>query len=139
MVQALYLDQQHPELSLENKLCVLTEISDKREYFVSQLIGRLSMGHKDYVRKLYKELSVSAHPSHLDFPTVEEMKDYLMKSESSIDCDKVAEVVSLTLRTYDAIFYLTLQIFPGARRAVQAQADIVEMIGKHNLPLLRKK
>ena len=35
MIQAIYLDQQHSSFTIDQKLCILEEISDKREYFTT--------------------------------------------------------------------------------------------------------
>lgn len=138
MIQAYYLDQQHPVFSLQNKVAILTEISDKREYFVSPLIKKLSVGHKDIIRELYKELSAALHPSHSDFPTIEQMLERLKGLESIIDCDKMKGAIELTKRTYDAIFFLVLGSIPGGRKILKDETGIKEVIERHNLALLRK-
>jgi hypothetical protein len=135
-IQAFYLDQQHPLFSLENKICILAEISDKREYFVSRLIDRMS-GERESLRKIYKELSMVAHPSHLDFPTVEEMMKY-GKADSNIDCTRLGKAAELAIRTYDAIFFLVIQNFPAVKDIARKQKEIKKVIGKYKLPMLNK-
>lgn len=136
MIQAFYLDQQHPTFSFENKICILTEISDKTGYFVARLINRLPTGYKKNIRKMYKELSIASHPSHLDFPTIKQMMGYLKNLESSVDCEELNRVVDLTIQTYDIIFFLVLQDFPTAKEVAKDRADIKKVIEKYNLSLL---
>ena len=138
IIQASYLDQQHLTFTLENKVAILTEISDKREYFVARLIKKLSIGEKVRLKRLHKELSMALHPSHLDFPTIEQMMKRLEDFKASIDCDKLAMVIDLTKRTYDAIFFLILERFPGAKDAFRIGVDIRKVIEKYNLTLLRR-
>jgi len=135
-IQAFYLDQQHPTFSLQNKICVLTEVSDNREYFVARLIDRISVGQKEHLKKLYKELSLACHPSHLDFPKINEMMNTIRKMEARIDCEEMAKVVDLTKRTYDAIFFLTLESNSKAKEAAKKQSEIKKVAQKHGLLLL---
>jgi hypothetical protein len=138
IIQASYLDQRHPSFTIENKLCILTEISDKREYFVSQLLDKLLIEYKENVRKLYKDLSMGSHPSHLDFPTIDEMMKYLRDTESKVDCEELDKIAKLTIQTYDAIFFFILQIFPDVKASAKKNVDVGKIIKKYNLPLLEK-
>lgn len=138
MVQAVYLDQQHPNMSLSNKLCILEEISDKREYFTTRLVNMISDGHKKTVKEAYRALSQRTHPSHVDFPTVEELMASLKDAESSINCGEFDGAVDLIVRTYDMIFFLDIQIFKEAKEAVKSNPDVKEVIEKHRLSLLHK-
>ena len=138
MIQAFYLDQRHTTFTLQNKVAILTEISDKREYFVARLIKKLSIGNKDRLKRLYKELSMALHPSHLDFPTIEQMMKRLKDPKASIDCNKLDRVIDLTKRTYDAIFFLILRRFPGTKDAFRTEADVRKVIEKYDLTLLRR-
>lgn len=138
MVQALYLDQRHPALNLENKICILAEISDKREYFLTRLIDEITIDNKGNLRETYKDLSIASHPSHLDFPTINQMIEHLKTLESTINCNELNRVVDLTIRTYDIIFFLVLQSFPSAKEAAKNQPYVKKVVEKYNLPLLHK-
>lgn len=138
MVQAFYIDQQHPVLSLGNKISILTEIADKREYFATRLINKISIDHKENLRGLYKELSIASHPSHLDFPTIKQMIDHLKSLESSISCAELNRVVDLAIQTYDTVFFLVLQIFANAKEAAKTRPEVKRVIEKYNLSLLHK-
>lgn len=138
MIQAVYLDQQHQTLSLDQKLCILEEISDKREYFTTRLVNMISMENKDVIGKLYKSLSKVSHPSHLDFPTVEKMIEYLKDLEASIDCSKLDAAADVMIQTYDVIFFITLHEFKEAKQSLKSNPDTKRTIEKYNMTLLNK-
>jgi hypothetical protein len=138
VMQALYLDQQHSDLDLEKKLCILREISDKREYFVTRLINNISIDHKDHLRRTYKDLSATSHPSHLNFPTIKQMIGYLKKIESSVDCNELNRVITLTLQTYDAIFFVAFQIFDKAKEAAKKTPEPKKVAQRYGMLLLSR-
>jgi hypothetical protein len=138
MIQAVYLDQQHPLFTLSQKLCILEEISDKREYFTTRLLNQISVNNKESIRDLYKQLSIGAHPSQVDFPTIEKMIEYQKNLALSIDCVKLDEIVSLTMQTFDAIFFLILHVSKEAKASIKFRKDIKSVIEKYNLFLLHK-
>jgi hypothetical protein len=138
VIQAFYLDRRHPCFSIENKICILTETADSREYFVSRLLEKISTARKEDVRMLYKDLSMISHPSHLDFPTVDEMIKYLEDKESKVDCKELIEVVSLMMRTYDAIFFLVLEVFPEIKKTAKEHADVGKVVDRYSLSLLKR-
>ena len=95
-------------------------------------------GYRENLRKLYRELSAASHPSHLDFPTTEQMIKRLTTLEVAINCEELNKVIDLTKRTYDAIFFLVLESIKSMKEIVKTKADVKEAIEKYNLTLLRK-
>jgi hypothetical protein len=137
-VQGFYLDQQHPTFSLENKLCILEEVADNREYFVTRLLDRMSTSQRDSIRKLYKELSLGSHPSHLDVPTIDSLLELINNPKAIVDCSEIEYVVNLANRTYDAIFLLVFEHIPQAKSAAENSNSVKEIIKKYKLLLLQK-
>jgi hypothetical protein len=136
MLQAVYLDQQHPTLDINQKLCILEEIADKREYFATRLVNMISVNNKQGLRDLYRGLSTWSHPSHLDFPTIDKMIENIKNHETSINCDKLNLVVNLMKGTYDAIFFIIVEMFKETRKSIKANSDVMDLIRNQKLRLL---
>ncbi len=107
--QAVYIDRDHQELSIEEKY---RKLEGGKRLRGSQLISklRLSDAYLETIKGLYNELNDYVHPSH----------KFLMESLSDprvvffYNREWYEDVLSLHTRTADAVFCLVLIQFPKA-------------------------
>ncbi len=110
MLQAYYLDKEHPAADVPCKLEVLREI--ERERFGSRIIERIAVQDKAAIRDLYHELSQFVHSSYQEMKSV--LDQGLIMDRVTFDFDQASFDYCrvLTTRVLDVFFLLTLQNFP---------------------------
>ncbi len=149
IVQAYYIDLNHPNTSFETKMEILKEIEDKKEYHASKLINeKLSFKNevcegldcKGFLKVSYKNLSQMVHPSHQKI--IATRKDAMSSGNKDlselIDCGEVAKI-SESLRTVLDIFYVLVTFeFPIFANKMREDKDFVDCVKKYKLKLLDK-
>lgn len=137
LVQAFYLDRKHPNLNLDNKISILTEIFDKQDYFVSRLIERVKVGAKGSLKTFYKELNQIVHPSYTDFPNVDDMLKKITRSESRVRPEEFDETLEILTKMYDVSLYLIFQEFPDLKEIAKKDDSVIKTVESLSLPLLK--
>jgi len=138
LVQAFYLDRKHPNLNLDSKIAILTEIFDKQDYFVNRLIERVKIDAKGSLKKFYKELNRIVHPSYMDFPNVDEMLKKITRSESRIEQEEFDRTLKTVEKIYDVSLYLIFQEFPTLKETAKEDRSVIKTVESLNLCLLSK-
>lgn len=136
--QALYIDQRHPNTDLRTKIEILKEVENKREYRSGRLINDLKIGFKGELRKEYRKLSRTIHPTHEQPITT--MRDIMEGGELpvTIDCKEISRIYNSMTRMYDIYFFLFLTYFPEMKDPLQKNPDFIKDIKTYNLLLLSK-
>jgi len=137
IVQAIYIDNRHPNTPLGTKIEILKEIEDKREYHAVRLIDELKIAHKDKLRAEYKELSRMIHPSHRQITTL--MRD-IKTGEAGIpitvDCEEMSNIYESMKRMYDVFFFLILNHSPEFTESMKKDSDFSNGVKLYKLSLV---
>jgi 16S rRNA C1402 (ribose-2'-O) methylase RsmI len=136
IVQAVYIDNRHPEAPIETKIEILKEVEGKKEYGASRLIEELSIDHKDRLKKEYKDLSKIIHPSHTR--VIATLTD--IGSETGVrvkvNCEEILRIHEATLRMYDIFFFLFMECFPEVKETLKKNPNIIKSLETYHLPLV---
>lgn len=137
IVQAIYIDNRHPNTPLGTKIEILKEIEDKREYHAVRLIDELRIAHKDKLKAEYKELSRMIHPSHRQIMTL--MRD-IKKDEKGIpitvNCEEISNIYESMKRMYDVFFFLILNHSPELTEFMKKDSDVSNGVKRFKLSLV---
>jgi hypothetical protein len=148
IVQAYYVDSNHPSADLPTKLEILSEIEDKREYHASQLIEQKisfksldngGLDCKGLLKKQYAELSRRVHPSHENvIGTVKDVQKGLEENwmPAKIDGLEIERIFELMKPTFDILFFLVIASNPALKTTLSENTKLAENIQKYNLKLL---
>ena len=150
IVQALYIDVNHPNTSLQTKLEILKEIEDKREYHASRLLQEKLSFKSEFCEGLdckgalntsYKDLSKIVHPSHKK--VIATIRDAVGLSKNKglselVDCGEVARVFDSLKIVYDVFYVLVLTEFPDFLPFMKNDKDFVACVKKYELSTLGK-
>lgn len=140
VIQALYIDIRHPNSSIETKVEILKEIEDKREYHAVRLLDEFKqVGHKEELKRKYKELSQIIHPSHMQILS---MRKLVHKAGSDgvvmINCPEISQIYDTLREVYDMFFHLFIVSFPEFRKSIEKNPEFILAIKKYRLRLLSK-
>jgi len=134
IVQAIYIDNRHPNAPLGTRIEILKEIEDKREYHAVRLIDELKIGHKDKLRAEYKELSRMIHPSHRQIMNL--MRDMKMDEKGipiTVDCEEVSNIYESMKKMYDIFFFLILNHSPELTEFMKKDSDVSNSVKRFKL------
>lgn len=127
IIQAYYIDERHYNLEMPCKLEIVKEIEEWGG-FGGRLIDRTALRHKRELKNLYGELSAYVHSSHKELV---QSRPKRAKEIASLKFEKDIEMANLCVnfanRTIDAVFFVTLSLFPQIfgphTRAVKIKAS----------------
>lgn len=138
LIQAFYVDQKHSNVSFECKMAVLSEISDKQDYFTNRLITRIKVDSNKSLERFYSDLNKMVHPSHADFPSVEAMLKEIIHYESRIRPEEFERVLIMTKQMSDCVLYLIFRGFPELKDLSNKDESVSEIVkASTDLPLLK--
>ena len=139
-VQSTYIDSKHSNSGLRTRIEILKEIEDKKDYRAVNLIGALEIDHKDLLKREYKKLSQTIHPSHrsiietLDFPQKEPTEVV-----APVSCKEISEVFESMKIVLDMVLFLHVSCAPKTRKEqLEKNPDLIDYCKKYNLGLLSK-
>jgi len=139
IVQAIYIDNRHPDTPLAVKIEVLKEVEDKREYHAIRLIDELEISYKDRLKTEYKKLSRMIHSSHEHFITLwRDIKTEEQGVPTTVDCEEISRIYDSMVRMYDIFFFLIINYFPELEDSLRKDTHFVKGIRAYNLTLLTK-
>ena len=137
IVQAIYIDNRHPNTPLGTKIEILKEIEDKREYHAVRLIDELKIAHKDKLKAEYKELSRMIHPSHKQIMTL--MRDIKTDEKGmpfTVDCEEISNIYESMKRMHDIFFFLILNHSPELQETMKKDSDFAKVVKLYKLGLV---
>ena len=138
-IQAVYLDSNYaginniflnrPNPNIFVKIAILTEVEDKRDYRVQNLIRVLKIEYKERINRIYKELSQMVHPSHKQ---IEKIMESLTKREEKmakpVDCKEIETVLKSLVNVYDVLLFLFFTLYPEDKEALVKKDEIIDFI-----------
>jgi len=138
-IQALYLDSNYtgvnniflsrPDPNIFVKIAILTEVEDKRDYRVQRLINVLSIGYKDRIRRIYKELSQMVHPSHKQIEkTMESITKPEEKLAKPVDCKEIEVIFKSLVNVYDVLLFLFFTLYPEDQKTLIEEKDFISFV-----------
>jgi len=110
MLQAYYLDKEHPEADMYCKLEILKEI--EKEMHGGRLINRLDIEYKDNLKGLYSVLSKYVHSSYEELKPVIEEGKVATRITPTFDEDLFNKCVDFTNQVMDAVYFVIFNRFP---------------------------
>jgi hypothetical protein len=137
IVQAIYLDNRHPNVSLGTKIEILKEIEENREYHAVRLIDELKLAHKDKLKAEYKELSRTIHPSHKQIEAL--LRDIKTNEEgvpTTVDCEEISRICESMKRMYDIFFFLILNHLPELKESTKKDSGFIKAVRLYKLGLV---
>ena len=105
IIQAYYIDKEHPITSIDCKLEILKEID---RMVGSRLIDSTDLKRKNELKTLYGELSGYIHSSHLKVAPVFENNEHYQNTFFGYNERMFKKSTYLTKKTIDAIIYIIL-------------------------------
>jgi hypothetical protein len=124
MIQAHYLDTEHPDADIRCKLEILKEID--AEAFGSRLIDKTRLRHKQETKALYSDLSKYVHSSY------EEMKPAILEGKVharvtfSFDRELFDKCLKFTDRIMDVVYLVMLTQFPWLIETARSNQGLVD-------------
>jgi len=111
IIQAYYVDERHYNTDMVCKLEIVKEID--RWGFGGRLIDQTNLGHKQNLKDLYSELSTYVHSTHRELASslpkkAKQVAD--LKFEANVEMTNLC--TSFANQTLDAVFFVTLSLFP---------------------------
>lgn len=137
LIQAFYVDQKHPDLNFECKMAILSEISDKQDYFTNRLITRIKVDSNKSLERFYGDLNKIVHPSHVDIPNVDTMLKEIAHYESRIRPDEFERMLEITKQMSDCLLYLIFRGFPELKELANKDGISEIVKASTDLPLLK--
>lgn len=139
IVQATYIDHEHPETPFSTKMEILKEIEGQRDYRAKPLIEKkLKLGtHKQRLNKEYEELSRKIHPSHRHIEAL--LKDIKVDEKgipTTVSCEEISSIYNSMTKLYDIIFFLAVKDFPELKESLRKNPEFTKHINAYNLHLL---
>jgi len=110
MMQAYYLDTEHPDVDILCKLEIIKEI--EKWAYGARLIERLPLQHKDRIGQLYSSLSKYSHSSYKEMEISIRRGKVGFRVTPSFDEELFSLCESLTHQVMDAIYLAVLNQFP---------------------------
>jgi hypothetical protein len=117
---------------------VLSEISDKQDYFVNRILDRSKLEAKESLKKLYDDLNRIVHPSHNDFPSVDDMMKELKSIEFRIKPEEFTKVIEINKQMHDCTIYLIFKSFPELKKLANEDSTISKIIKNLDLRVCLK-
>jgi len=112
IIQAYYVDQRHFNSEMMCKLEIVKEID--RWGFGGRLVDQTDLGHKPDLKDLYGELSTYVHSTYRELTSsLPKKAKQIADLEFKKDLELENLCVKLTNRTIDAVFFVTLSLFPN--------------------------
>lgn len=111
IIQAYYIDERHHNSKMPCKLEIVKEVD--RRGFGGRLIEQTNLPHKQDLKDLYSGLSTYVHSTYHEL-----MSSLPKKAKQIADLKFEADnemknlCLDLTNRTIDAVFFVTLNLFP---------------------------
>ena len=132
IIQAYYIDREHPEMTIERKLEIIKEID---KLVGSRLIGRTDLEHKKKLKALYSDLSKSIHSTYKELkPTIEKGEvDY--RVTFAFNKDLFYECLKFSNRTMDAIFLVILSLYPEIVSKIREDQMLLKSLNDNNCTL----
>jgi hypothetical protein len=118
MVQAYYLDYEHPNADMGCKLEIIKEIDKER---FSNLVDVIEIPEKQKIKVLYSDLSRYAHSSYEEIGPALEGDFISLLSRVSFGFEKTMfkRCVEMTNRVMDVVYRVMFQRFPQAIRQIE--------------------
>lgn len=119
IVQAIYIDEKHPEAPFLVRMEILKEVEHRREYHAIRLIDEIKISQRDKLKAEYKELSKVVHPSHKEIAAV--VQDIATDTgvPSKVSCDEVSRICESLRKMYDISFYLIITCSPNLKHLLE--------------------
>lgn len=114
MVQAYYIDKEHPSTKMQCKLEIVKELD---RHYRGQLIEPTGLEHKETLKELYGELSGYVHSSYKELSALQSRSPRELESlkfEQDPEMEKICE--AFLNRAMDAVFFVALSLFPDISR-----------------------
>lgn len=128
MMQAYYLDTEHPEVDIFCKLEIIKEI--EKWAYGARLIERLALPHKDQIRQLYSSLSKYSHSSYKELEISIRRGKVDFRVTPSFDEELFSLCERLTHQVMDAIYLVVLNQFPNLCESLSS--DKILMVNLKN-------
>ena len=128
LIQANYLDTEHPEADIRCKLEILKEIEG--EAFGSRLIDKTRLDHRHEVKRLYSELSKYVHSSYEELEPVIKRGRVDWRVTFAFDRELFDRCERLTDNIMDAVYYVTLKQFPRLKETVKSNRIMMDSLEK---------
>jgi hypothetical protein len=136
IVQALYIDARHPQISIKTKVEILKEVEDKIEYHAIRLIDELKIENKDRLKKEYKALSQAIHPSHRQIVATWTDVEEGVGIPTRVDCQEIERIYDSMKTMYDIFFFLFLTYFPDLKDLLKKNTKFIECVQTYKLSLI---
>jgi len=133
MMQAYYLDMEHPEVDIYCKLEIVKEI--EKEAFGTRLIERLPIQHKDKIKQLYSILSKYSHSSYKELEISIRRGKVDFRVTPTFDDELLAQCENLTHKVMDVVYLLVLNRFPQISPVVIQDKITMEILEKFGAEL----
>jgi hypothetical protein len=128
IVQAIYIDEKHPETPFSVKMEILKEVEYRREYHAIRLIDEIKISQRDKLKAEYKELSKVVHPSHKEIAAL--VQDVLTDTgvPSKVGCDEVSRICESLRKMYDISFYLIITSSPSLKQLLEKDSSFLDCV-----------
>ena len=133
MMQAFYLDMQHPEADIYCKLEIVKEI--EKEAFGTRLIERLPLQHKDGIKQLYSLLSKYSHSSYEELESLILTGKVWVRVTPTFDGELFAQCQNLTHKVMDVVYFVVLNRFPQLCPVIKQNRVVMEILEKFGADL----
>ena len=147
IMQATYIDINHPKEKIETKLAILKEIEKAREYHTKNLFENKidfkklkceGVDCKGLINKEYRKLSKIVHPSSEKvFITIDDVAES-KGIPVTIDCEEISRIFNSLIITYNIFYFLLIAHFPEIIKPLNNNAELKKFIKKHHLYLIDK-
>lgn len=111
IIQAYYVDKMHPDSEMSCKLEIVKEIENWR--YGTRLIEETDLGHKEDLKRLYKELSEYVHSSYKE---PDSSRPKTAKKIAHLKFERDSEMINLCVRAsnqcIDVVFFVAISLFP---------------------------
>jgi hypothetical protein len=132
MMQAYYLDAEHPTADVGCKLEIVKEI-DRQKF--SRLVDGLDLDHKQTLKSLYSDLSKYVHSSYQELRrTIEEGRIW-ERVAFGFEYDMFQKCVEMMNRVLDVAYYLMMMRFPVITTKLGANPLTLKSLEKYHSTL----
>ena len=128
MMQAYYLDIEHPDADIYCKLEIVKEI--EKEAFGTRLIERLPIQHKDRIKQLYSLLSKYSHSSYEELEISIRRGKVDFRVTPTFDEELFAQCENLTHKVMDVVYLIILNRFPDLCSVITQDKIMIEILEK---------
>lgn len=109
IIQAYYIDSEHPEAMIECKLEIIKEID---RLVGGRLIDRTDLGHKKEIKVLYSDLSKYVHSSFEEARSTIERGEVDHRVTFAFNKDLFYKCLEFSNRVMDTSFFVILFLYP---------------------------